>query len=52
MMPLREPLYDGDQGWLFPPSLDHLVSANKRGVGEGAVVVKCVNPGALSCVII
>ena len=29
-MPLREPLYDRDQGWLFPPSLDDLVSADSE----------------------
>lgn len=30
MMPLREPLYDRSQGWLFPPSLDELVSADSE----------------------
>ncbi len=30
MMPLKEPLYDRDQGWLFPPSLDDLVSADSE----------------------
>ena len=30
MMPLREPLYDRDQGWLFPPSLDELVSTDNE----------------------
>lgn len=29
-MPLREPLYDRSQGWLFPPSLDELVSADSE----------------------